>query len=136
MIVSVELPWPHKGLSPNARLQVFAKAKIFKATKQDTYVRTHRALRTAGVKTVRVKDGNSAKQWRGGVVNLKMICTPPILRYRDEDNMIATCKAVFDGIAEAMKVNDTIFHFREQVWHEPVKPGNLTIVLDWEEPNE
>ena len=36
----------------------------------------------------------------------------------------------------AMKINDHLFHFREQEWHAPKKPGSLRIAFDWEEAND
>lgn len=68
-----------------------------------------------------------------GRMNITLVCTPPTMRYRDEDNLLATLKAHFDGIAQALGVDDHTFHFREQEWHPPEKPGRLVIVLDWEQ---
>lgn len=123
--LTIELPWPPRGLSPNARLKVFPKAQLFRETKMSTLAVAKKAL---GRRTVKL-----AKDDR---MNLTLICTPPVMRYRDEDNLIANCKATFDGLALALGIDDHLFHFREQVWHEPKKPGSLVIFCDWmqEEP--
>lgn len=123
--LEIELPWPPRGLSPNARLTVFAKALLFKKTKQLAYLKTKQKLA-----------GESVRLAEGSRMNLKLICTPPILRYHDEDNLLANCKATLDGIAMAMKINDHLFHFREQEWHAPKKPGSLRIAFDWEEAHD
>ena len=68
-----------------------------------------------------------------GSVNVTLVCEPPVTRYHDEDNLLANCKAVLDGVAKALDVDDTIFHFREQQWLPAKKPGALTVILDWEE---
>lgn len=136
MIFRVELPWPPRGLSPNARLTVFAKAKLFKATKIHTRLKTAQAMKKAVISEVQLKEGRADRRWKGGTMNVRLICTPPLNRYRDEDNLIANCKAIFDGAAEALGVDDSTFHFREQVWNEPEKPGALAVVFDWEEPDE
>lgn len=123
--LEIELPWPPRGLSPNARLTVFAKASLFKKTKQLAYLKTKQALA-----------GESVRLAEGTRMNLRLICTPPILRYHDEDNLLANCKATLDGIAMAMKINDHLFHFREQEWHAPKNPGSLRIAFDWEEAHD
>lgn len=135
MNLEIELPWPPRGLSPNARLQVFAKAKLFKSTKLLAGAVTKRALLDAGIDRV-ILAGAKDAAGHGGVMNLQLFCTPPINRYRDEDNLIANCKAYFDGVADAMRINDTVFHFREQVWHDAEKPGKLIVRFDWEEEHE
>ena len=129
----LDLPWPPRGLSPNARLNMFSKNNLFQKTKRGAVTECRRAMITAGIGSITPKGGKSRRD--GGRLNLTLICTPPLLRYRDEDNLIATCKAVFDGIAEAAQIDDCLFHFREQAWMppDPARKGALTIVLDWEE---
>lgn len=39
----IEFPWPHRGLSPNARLNRYAKATLFKKTKALAYQLTRAA---------------------------------------------------------------------------------------------
>lgn len=123
----IEFPWPPRGLSPNARLNRYAKATLFKKTNALAYQLTRAAAIKAHARVTLAE---------GSTLNLKLTCQPPILRYRDEDNLIATCKAHFDGISQAVGVDDHLFHFREQEWHKPKKPGKLTVIIDWEEkPN-
>ena len=123
----IEFPWPPRGLSPNARLNRYAKATLFKKTKALAYQLTRAAAIKAHARVTLAE---------GSTLNLKLTCQPPILRYCDEDNLIATCKAHFDGISQAVGVDDHLFHFREQEWHKPKKPGKLTVIIDWEEkPN-
>lgn len=42
--IVVKLPWPNRGLSPNSRLTIFAKARLFKAAKLLSQAATKRAL--------------------------------------------------------------------------------------------
>lgn len=120
--LTLDLPWPPRGLSPNARLTVFAKAVLFKKTKQLAFLKTKQALA-----------GEKVRLAKGERMNLKLVCVPPVLRYHDEDNLLANCKATLDGIALAMGINDHLFHFREQEWSDPKAPGSLRIECDWEE---
>ena len=69
MIFRVELPWPPRGLSPNARLTVFAKAKLFKATKMHTRLKTAQAMKKAVISEVQLKEGRADRRWKGGTIN-------------------------------------------------------------------
>jgi len=40
---------------------------------------------------------------------VKITFYPPDKRHRDADNMIASMKAGFDGVADALKVDDKLF---------------------------
>lgn len=132
-IIQLTLPWPHRALSPNARVNLMQKARIFKREKYATMMLTKAALQKVGIEKVTVKGGLPDKKWRGGRVNIELICIPPVTRYHDEDNLLANCKAILDGISQAVGVDDHLFHFREQEWHKPKKPGKLTVIIDWEE---
>ena len=134
--IQLRLSWPPRGLSPNARVNVFSKNNMFQRAKYESYIECRRAMVQAGIPSINPKGGKSLQT--GGHLNMTLICTPPLLRYHDEDNLIANCKAYFDGIAEAAQINDHLFHFREQAWlaPDPEKRGRLDIVLDWEEEDE
>lgn len=122
--LSIEFPWPPRGLSPNARLTVFAKASLFKKAKQLAFSRTKEAL-----------NGEKIALRKGQRMNIQLVLEPPVLRYHDEDNLLANCKATLDGIAMAMGINDHFFHFREQIWKKPDPAGKgvLCVVCEWEE---
>ena len=131
-IIQLTLPWPHRALSPNARVNLMQKARIFKREKYATMMLTKAALQKVGIEKVTVKGGLPDKKWRGGRVNIELICIPPVTRYYDEDNLLANCKAILDGIAEGMQVNDNTFHFKEQDWLQAENPGHLIINITWE----
>lgn len=126
--ISIDLPWPPRVLSPNARPNRYYKAQVFKETRLGVKVVTLNRLRAAGLESIEPKGD--------GLLNIQLVLTPPINRRRDEDNMVANCKAVFDGISEAVKVNDHFFHLREQVWNKAKSPGKLQVIIDWEDSNE
>ena len=134
--LTLKLKWPPRGLSPNARLNVFSKNNLFQRAKLEAFQACRLAMIQANVHAIIPKGGKSLQT--GGHLNMTLICTPPLLRYHDEDNLIANCKAYFDGISEAAQINDHLFHFREQAWlaPDPEKRGRLDIVLDWEEEDE
>ncbi len=86
------LPWPNNILSPNNRAHWARKAQAKKKQKQDAY---YLAL---GKKPM--IDGNIA---------VTLIFCPPTKRSRDADNLLASCKGMIDGIAEAWGIDDKIF---------------------------
>lgn len=88
------LPWPPKGLSPNDRIHWAKKAKITKAYRNISRVLTMQAGLVAPT-TERIL--------------LVMEFVPPDRRARDDDNLIASCKGLRDGIADALGIDDKRF---------------------------
>ena len=63
-IIQLTLPWPHRALSPNARVNLMQKARIFKREKYATMMLTKAALQKVGIEKVTVKGGLPDKKWR------------------------------------------------------------------------
>lgn len=64
---------------------------------------------------------------------IKVTCIfspPPIKRNRDLDGLLSSCKAYFDGIADAIGIDDSKFRHQAPVWGIPRKGGNVRIVLE------
>lgn len=113
----VELPWPAKELSPNARQHWAAAARAKKA-----YRARCRALGlAAGLGLVPASAERLA-------VHLDFF--PPDKRARDWDNMIASMKAGLDGLADAMGVDDSRWRLGFEVWDEPVKEGRVVATVE------
>jgi len=89
------LPWPQRVLSPNARCHWAVKARSAKAYRYECFV-------LAGLAKLRV-------DW-DGPIHLHIGFYPPSNRGRDLDNCIASIKNGLDGLADALKVNDSRFH--------------------------
>jgi len=53
---------------------------------------------------------------------------PPDNRHRDADNAFASCKAMLDGLADAMGVNDRRFRPSMQ-FMDPDKPGRVEVEI-------
>jgi crossover junction endodeoxyribonuclease RusA len=112
----VDLPWPAEPLHPNKRPYWAVKAKATKKARADA-----RSL------------ARDAKLPRIDASAIKVTCifSPPLpKRNRDLDNLIAACKAYFDGIADAIGVNDSCFRHQEPVWGIPTKGGKVSIILE------
>ena len=99
--MQVTFPWPDKALSPNARLHWSKVAKHKKAYRMASY-------------TLALEAGLRGIPWDGDV-HLWIDFYPPDRRGRDQDNMLASCKALFDGLADALSVNDKRFRLHPYV---------------------
>ena len=110
----IDLPWPAKPLHPNSR--------------------PHWRKKAASVKSARSEAARVAKPiGKIDAEAVKVTCIfspPPVKRNRDADNLLAACKAYFDGIADAIGINDSCFQHQAPAWGIPRKGGNVRIVLE------
>ena len=98
----VTLPWPNRDLSPNVKKGWRAKWRATKAAKLSAWVR--------------VKSDSLHRSFAGAdVLHVKITFHPPDRRARDEDNLVASCKAYLDGIAGAILVDDSRFRLSHTV---------------------
>jgi len=110
---TVALPWPPRELHPNARPHHMQRARAAKAYRTVAFW----AAEMAGV--IAPTDGE---------VMLSVTFNPPDNRKRDLDGMFAASKAGFDGIADALQVNDYRFAFTIRR-AEPLKGGKVVIAI-------
>ena len=94
--MKLTMPWPQKVLNPNSRAHhmVLAKAK----------------------KALRAEWAWQAKAQGSGEIVAKALTVtmefvPPDRRARDMDNMLASCKAGLDGLADVWGVDDSKWSF-------------------------
>lgn len=90
----IDLPYPHKALWPNGRYNRQGTAREIKK---------HRAW-AHNATIAEVKGSVPERVVLRVTVYPKRIGPAP-----DRDNCIAACKAYFDGIADALKLNDRTF---------------------------
>jgi Holliday junction resolvase RusA-like endonuclease len=86
--LKIVLPWPAKELSPNARCHWAAKHRQTSKTRGDAKIAAIKAIRDAGWKTCEL-------------AKIEPVFYSPISRRRDGDNAVASCKSIFDGLADA-----------------------------------
>lgn len=108
--MTLVLPWPPRELHPNARPHHLAKARATKAYR----TQAHWIAKAAEIATPNTDE-----------IMLEVRFFPPSNR-GDTDGMFAACKAAFDGIADAMAVNDRRFAFTVRR-REPSKNGAVFI---------
>jgi Holliday junction resolvase RusA-like endonuclease len=116
--ITVELPFPDRRLNPNN-----SKGKHWAAT-----VALRKAARADAALLTRAA-GTGVRFAAGQEVELAITFIQPDRRARDRDNLLAACKPMLDGVADALGVNDSQF--------EPVtirreygkKPGAVVIEI-------
>lgn len=114
--LEISLPWPSKTLSPNARVHWRRLADIKAIAKRDARYATL-AVRKNKIDAASIK--------------ASVTFSPPDRRARDTDNMIASMKAAFDGIADAIGIDDSKWTLHIQPVAEPVKGGRVIVELEW-----
>lgn len=99
-MTAVDLPFPHKILWPNGR----TLSRNYKAAE----TAKHRAWAFAAT---RATIGPSFKH-NGARIAIRLTVFPKGRGVKpDKDNCQAACKAYFDGIADALGVNDKLFDY-------------------------
>lgn len=103
----IQFPWPSRALSPNGRAHWAAKAQATKAA---------RTLAFYATKESKVPP----------CVSFTLTFHPPTNRARDLDNLVASCKAYLDGMAQAWGVNDSAFKWTATIGE--IVPGGRVVV--------
>jgi crossover junction endodeoxyribonuclease RusA len=111
MIISA--PWPHSGLSPNARLHRAQKATLTKGYKATVGWEA----KAQGIRRIEAR-----------TLFVTITFHPPDKRPRDRDNMIASCKAAQDAIAALIGVDDSRWVPTYRVG-EPIKGGRVVFAF-------
>ena len=88
----IYLPFPPRGLSPNARLGWRTVAKIKKIYRLECFIEA---------KKQRLMKLSTSER-----LNVALIFYPPDKRRRDWDNMLAAIKSGLDGLSDAIGVDD------------------------------
>jgi crossover junction endodeoxyribonuclease RusA len=100
-MLTLTLPWPPSGLSPNARHGHWAQLAHLK-----------RRFRTACSYTARTQ-GAARLDTDRLAVHLRFF--PPDRRRRDLDNCIASMKAGLDGLADVLGVDDSRWRLSAEI---------------------
>ena len=107
MQFEVTLGWPPRELSPNAKLHWAVKRRHTQRYREACYWQA-------------LCDGIKPNHHYAPPISIHLRFIPPDGRHRDEDNMIASCKAALDGLADALGVNDREFRLSHSVDRENI----------------
>lgn len=89
--MTLSLPIPHRGLSPNARIHWALKSSITKAHRVHAFMALRRELK---------------EPMDHPFSGYSLVFYHVDARRRDDDNAEASCKAYRDGIAQALGIDD------------------------------
>lgn len=113
------LPWPHKDLSPNARLHWARSAKI--------KAEYRKACGWALIEHVKAF-GTHPKE----SITVSLEFHAPDKRRRDQDNLLASMKSGLDGVADALKVDDSVWTLiLPPIVQDPKKLGFVKLTIRW-----
>jgi crossover junction endodeoxyribonuclease RusA len=119
-VLRINLAWPDKRLSPNARTHWRAKVGPKQAAKISAGWATHAAK---GFYALR-----DALKGTTGPIPVSITFHPPDARRRDLDNCIGSLKAAQDAVAQALGVDDARFVPTYRM-APPEKPGRVEISI-------
>ena len=108
----MKMYWPPKELSPNARVHWGARGRATKKYRADAH-------NLALSDNLHMPDADK--------VRVHLTFHPPSHRRYDADNLMASCKGLLDGLADALKVNDHRFVPTMQIGS--VDPDKLGFVI-------
>ncbi len=112
----ITLPFPAKILWPNGRGHHMAKHRAFQIHKSWAFAATLEKLPTCF-------------KHNGVPVQLAYTVHPKTAHPIDRDNCVAAMKAYQDGIALALKVDDSAFLTPAIEFGDPVKGGRIEVTL-------
>lgn len=117
-MIAIDLPWPSRSLHPNARVHWSRKAKAAKVARQ-----------TAGwcAKAAGIRSGDPDLPQ---ALKVTAIFFPPNNRAHDLDGCFAALKASFDGIADAIGIDDSKWTFGAPRKEAVVKGGAVRIEIE------
>lgn len=122
----LDLPWPPKQLSPNARNHWAKKSTIAKRYRYQCWAHTVQAANAGGWNVFALKKLVE----EGATVHLFIDFYPPDRRGRDDDNIIASFKSGRDGLADGLRIDDKHFRLHPFVERdEPVKGGLVRVTI-------
>lgn len=110
----IVFPWPSSDLSPNARIHYHAKAKQIKLARESAYY----TARNASI----------APMQHDGEIMVHITFNPPTRRRFDLDGLLSRCKAMLDGLADALEIDDYRFALTLRRG-EVVKGGQVVIEI-------
>jgi crossover junction endodeoxyribonuclease RusA len=114
----IQTGWPGRVLSPNGRPNRWRKAEAVKAAKNEAYFATSEAI------------GRSFATALPDRVKVTIHARPAVVRNRDDDNLVASCKAFLDGIAARLGVDDRRFDLQPVHWIPARSPGQLRFEVE------
>ncbi len=119
--ITLVLPQPPPQLGPNARAHWAVRARLTRALRA--------VAREAAIDRL---DALGLGRPRARAAEVTVTLVPAAARRRDRDNILASCKALFDGLADAGVVDDdSALTHQPVVIAEPRRPAHLRVCIEW-----
>lgn len=122
-MIAIRLPWPPSALSPNRRLHWARLAKAKAA------YRAACCLVTTQATVLRKIDSQRDLLPAGGLALVVEFC-PPDRRSYDRDNLAARMKAGWDGMCDALGIDDRRFSTLTVKVGPPTKGGAVNVGIE------
>jgi crossover junction endodeoxyribonuclease RusA len=123
-MITIELPWPDKRLSPNSRCHWHEKAEAAKiAREQGLYG-------VLEITYIWPKDKAPPLKPLPEQFEAQYTFHPPDKRHRDVDNVHSSCKNFQDGVCDALEIDDSRIKRTVLEWGEVVKGGKVVLRLE------
>lgn len=116
-MITIQLPWPDKSISPNAR-ERWGKIGAVTVARNEAYALALQQLA-----------GQDPLPTRATSVRIDVLFRPPNKRQRDLDNLIAMCKSYQDGIFLAIGSNDSIIREANYRIGTPATDGQVWFMI-------
>lgn len=119
--ITLLLPQPPAALGPNARAHWAVRARFTRALRA--------CAREAAIDRL---DAAGLGRPRASAADVTVTLVPAAARRRDRDNILAGCKALFDGLADAGVVaDDSALTHQPVVIAQPRRPAHLRVCIEW-----
>jgi crossover junction endodeoxyribonuclease RusA len=116
--MKIDLPWPPQETHPNCRKHWAVKMRAVRNYRRNCHVATMVQLQS---KSHAVPAGD---------LQLTLTFHPKTNRKRDIDNLIAQMKAGLDGVADALKIDDSRFRKVAGTIGEQLSPGKVEVEIE------
>jgi len=116
--MKIDLPWPPQETHPNCRKHWAVKMRAVRNYRRNCHVATMVQLHS---KSHAVPAGD---------LQLTLTFHPKTNRKRDIDNLIAQMKAGLDGVADALKIDDSRFRKVAGTIGEQLSPGKVEVEIE------
>jgi crossover junction endodeoxyribonuclease RusA len=116
--MKIDLPWPPQETHPNCRKHWAVKMRAVRNYRRNCHVAT----------MVQMQSKSHAVP--AGDLQLTLTFHPKTNRKRDIDNLIAQMKAGLDGVADALKIDDSRFRKVAGTIGEQLSPGKVEVEIE------
>jgi crossover junction endodeoxyribonuclease RusA len=123
-MITIELPWPDKRLSPNSRVHWRTKGAAAKEARE------HGLYGVLEITHVWPKEKAPPLKPLPEQFEATYIFHPPDKRRRDVDNILSSCKNFQDGVCDGLEIDDSRIKRTVLEWGEVVKGGKVVLRLE------